>query len=197
MEDNSMKIKVYIIDVDGTLIPISPLFKLIKKYKLDDVIFYPNRNYHRFNNPTIKKFLYVLGDFISHAISFLAYNFIDKGEREYYRELFKRVAELSKKDNVLIIIVSRSYTAKFAFSDIINNGQKRKIMYYTIFGKQKKEFLKRISNYFQNKENVEVIIFEDNPNEVEEINDSNKIKKFLVDDPKETYHKLVLELYGK
>ncbi|MEM5828228.1 MAG: hypothetical protein QW197_01855 [Candidatus Aenigmatarchaeota archaeon] len=201
MEDN-LAIKIYIIDVDGTLIPLSPLFKLIKKYKLDDIVFYPNRNYYKYEDKIIRKFFFIVGNLISSITSYLAYISINKKDRVYYESLFRFVFErLSENNNSLILIVSRSYTARFAFDNIIRQLQKknRNLRYYTIFGNLKKEFLKRIVNYLENNSKIglKIIIIEDNPKEVEDINSSDRIKKFLVDNPRETYEKLLLELYGR
>jgi len=104
------RVKIYIFDVDGTLIPYSNLFGILNKVGIFIPLSYlANRCYEKKN-----KLICCSIDAINDAISYLASYFVkDRANYYSYLKSFEKFIEKENENSSLFFIVTASHTYKF------------------------------------------------------------------------------------
>lgn len=183
------RVKIYVFDVDGTLIPQSILFKLIDKTNaITSLSYIANRCYEK-KNKLICCFINAVNDAISYLDSYFAK---DRVSCCSYLKFFEKFIEIENKNSSLFFIVTASY--KYKFFDLHNLG----IKIFWIPKPKKIEFFKlleKILEKYKNKFFFEIYQFNDDIKEIYHFFYFNS-KGFLVRNWKETYRILSKILYN-
>ena len=181
--------KIYIFDVDGTLVPYSRFFKFLGKIGFFIPLSYLANSCYDKNS----KLSCYLVDIANNIISFIAsYLIKDRKNLQSYITILKKYVESEIENSSIFFIVTASYTYKFL-------GLKNlKIKIFWIPKSKKIEFFKileRVLKKYGNKYSFEIYQFNDDSKEIYDFS-GFKNKIFHVNNWKETYVVLNKLLYN-
>jgi len=186
------KIKIYIFDVDGTLVPYSRFFRFLEKIKFFvPLIYFANNCYER-NNKLSCYFV----DIANNIISFVASHLVeDRKNLHSYIKILERYIESEIENSSIFFIITASYTYKFL--GLENLREKSRIEIFWIPKSKKIEFFKileKILKKYGNRYSFEIYQFNDDSREIYNFSEfENKV--FLANNWKKTYAVLNKLLY--